>query len=111
VELLPTGGDPAAAEASIVMLDGSRAGETLDAFLQGPSGQLEVPDYRVGDEVVVSQSLEPDSVYVAVADRWRIPALALMSRSSPRSRGRRRSSSSRRCWEATSTSRGSSSRA
>jgi len=78
VELLAPGGDPAAPEARVLMLDGSRAGETLDAFLQGPSGQLQVPDYRVGDEVVVSQSLEPDSVYVAVADRWRIPALALM---------------------------------
>jgi uncharacterized membrane protein len=60
------------------MLDGPREGEIVDAFLQGPSGQLAVPDYRVDDEVVVSQSLEPDNVYVAVADRWRIPALALM---------------------------------
>jgi uncharacterized membrane protein len=78
VELLPVGDDPAAPEARVLLLDGARAGETLDAFLQGPSGQLEVPDYRAGDEVVVSQSLEPDSVYVAVADRWRIPALAIM---------------------------------
>lgn len=78
VELLETGDDPAAPEALVLLLDGPRAGETLEAFLQGPSGQLEVPDYRVGDEVVVSQSLEPDSVYVAVADRWRIPALGIM---------------------------------
>jgi uncharacterized membrane protein len=78
VELLDPGADPAAPEALVLLLDGSRAGEELEAFLQGPSGQLEVPDYRVGDEVVVSQSLEPDSVYVAVADRWRIPALAIM---------------------------------
>jgi uncharacterized membrane protein len=78
VDLLPAGEDPAAPEALVLLLDGPREGETLEAFLQGPSGQLEVPDYRPGDEVVVSQSLEPDSVYVAVADRWRIPALALM---------------------------------
>ncbi len=78
VELLETGDDPAAPEARVLLLDGARQGETLDAFLQGPSGQLDVPDYQVGDEVVVAQSLEPDSVYVAVADRWRIPALGIM---------------------------------
>ena len=77
-ELLPATGDPGAPEARVLLLDGLRAGETLDAFLQGPSGQMHVPDYRVGDEVIVSHSLEPDSVYVAVADRWRVPALALM---------------------------------
>ncbi|MCU0484442.1 MAG: YibE/F family protein [Chloroflexi bacterium] len=78
VELLEPGDDPAAPEARVLLLAGSRAGETLEAFLQGPSGQLEVPDYQVGDEVVVSQSLEPASVYVAVADRYRIPALGIM---------------------------------
>jgi uncharacterized membrane protein len=78
VELLETGDDPAAPEARVLILDGHRAGETLAAFLQGPSGQLHVPDYRVGDEVIVSQSLEPAGIYVAVADRFRIPALAMM---------------------------------
>lgn len=79
VELLEATDNSGAPEARVLMLDGRRLGQTLDAFLQGPSGQLEVPDYRVDDEVIVSQSLDPDGAYVAVADRWRIPALALMA--------------------------------
>ena len=58
-ELLPATGDPGAPEARVLLLDGLRAGETLNAFLQGPSGQMHVPDYRVGDEVIVAgQSAE-----------------------------------------------------
>jgi len=51
----------------------------MDAFLQGPEGQLQIPDYKVGDEVVVSFSLEPDSTFVAVSDRWRVPALLFVT--------------------------------
>ena len=36
-----------------------RAGETLDGYLQGPSGEEDLPRYQVGDEVVVNASQSP----------------------------------------------------
>jgi uncharacterized membrane protein len=78
VELHATGGDPTLPDVSVVVLDGARAGEVLDGYLQGPAGQLDVPDYAVGEEVVVSVSAQPDGSFVAVSDRWRVPALALI---------------------------------
>jgi uncharacterized membrane protein len=73
-----TGGDPSQPDVTIRVLDGPRAGEVIDGYLQGPAGQLELPEYAVGDEVVVSLSLEPEAVFVAVSDRWRVPVLGLM---------------------------------
>jgi uncharacterized membrane protein len=78
VELLDNGGDPSQPDVSVVVLDGPRAGDRLDGYLEGPSGQLDVPEYAIGDEVVVSLSLEPDSTFISVSDRWRIPVLGLM---------------------------------
>ncbi|MEO8571653.1 MAG: YibE/F family protein [Chloroflexota bacterium] len=79
VELLPKQvGDIPAPDVRLFVIDGPRAGETIDGFLQGPSGQQEIPRYQIGDEVVVNVSLDPGAPFVSVADLYRIPALALL---------------------------------
>jgi uncharacterized membrane protein len=81
IELLPQDPTAPGPDARVQLLDGPRAGETLEAFLEGPSGQQEVPRYDIGEEVVVSISVDPtdpddpSSTYVAVTDRWRAPVL------------------------------------
>jgi uncharacterized membrane protein len=75
---LPQGDDATAPDVRIEVLSGKTAGQTIDAYLQGPSGNQELPRYAVGDEVVVNVSLEPDSTFVAVGDLYRVPALALL---------------------------------
>jgi uncharacterized membrane protein len=79
VELLPTSGQPGEPDARVLVLDGPNAGAEMDAYLQGPSGQQEVPRYLVGDEVIVNVSQQgEDEDFVAVADRYRVPPLALL---------------------------------
>ncbi|HEY7735457.1 MAG TPA: YibE/F family protein [Candidatus Limnocylindrales bacterium] len=79
VERLDPGVDGTGPDARVQILDGSRKGETLDAYLEGPSGQQQVPLYEPGDEVIVSVSGDNESgTFVAVSDRWRIPTLALL---------------------------------
>jgi uncharacterized membrane protein len=79
VELLDTGGVPGSPDARVIVVDGPQAGSKLDAYLQGPSGQQEVPRYAVGDEVIVNISQQgEDADFVAVADRYRVPALAAL---------------------------------
>jgi uncharacterized membrane protein len=79
VELLETGGVPGSPDARVIVVDGPQAGTMLDAYLQGPSGQQEVPRYLVGDEVIVNISQQgEDANFVAVADRYRVPALAAL---------------------------------
>jgi uncharacterized membrane protein len=73
--LLPASNDPARPDVRIEVVGGPRHGDILEGYLQGPSGQLDLPAYAPGDEVVVSISREPDSTFIAVADRWRIPVL------------------------------------
>jgi uncharacterized membrane protein len=76
--LLPDGGDPALPDVRVTILGGPRAGETLDAVIQGPAGQQEVPTYAVGDEVVVSFSDGPEGLFAAVSDRYRVPLFAAL---------------------------------
>jgi uncharacterized membrane protein len=79
VELLATGGVPGSPDARVIVVDGPQAGSMLDAYLQGPSGQQEVPRYAIGDEVIVNISQQgEDANFVAVADRYRVPALAAL---------------------------------
>jgi len=78
VELLPASDDPTAPDVRVLALDGDKKGQTLDAHLQGPSGQDALPRYQVGDEVVVNVSLDPTAPFIAVADLYRVPALALL---------------------------------
>jgi uncharacterized membrane protein len=66
-------------EAAVLLLDGPDAGQQVQAFLQGPSGSVSIPDYRVGDDVVVVITGEPESEFIAVADRWRVPILGWLA--------------------------------
>ncbi len=78
-ELLPPSNEPGAPDARVLVLDGPQAGSTLDAVLQGPSGQQSVPRYAVGDEVILNISQQgTDADFIAVADRYRVPALAAL---------------------------------
>jgi uncharacterized membrane protein len=79
IELLPNTGDPNQPDARVMVVDGPGAGTTLDSYLQGPSGQQEVPRYAIGDEVIVNVSQQgEDQDFVAVADRYRVPALGAL---------------------------------
>lgn len=62
--------------AVVVFVEGSRAGQRTEAQVEGPSGQLQLPDYQAGDEVVVALDTDPDgNQTTAVIDRWRLPVL------------------------------------
>jgi uncharacterized membrane protein len=79
VELLAPSDVPGAPDARVTVVDGPQAGTTLDAILQGPSGQQAVPRYAVGDEVIVNisqQGVDPD--FIAVGDRYRVPVLVAL---------------------------------
>ena len=62
VAFLPAGDGVTAPDVQILILSGPQRGETIDGYLQGPSGQVDLPRYDIGDEVIVNASLEPDSV-------------------------------------------------
>lgn len=65
-----------AADVEVELLDGPDKGQRIAAYLQGPSGQLDLPTYDIGDEVVVTatqQDQGPD--FAAISDRWRLPFL------------------------------------
>jgi uncharacterized membrane protein len=78
VEFLPSGPDGTGPDVRLRVTAGPRAGETLDGFLQGPSGEEDLPRYQVGDEVVINASQEPDGAVITVGDLYRIPALAIL---------------------------------
>jgi uncharacterized membrane protein len=79
VELLATADQPGQPDARVMVVEGPDAGKMLDAFLQGPSGQEDVPRYAVGDEVIVNISQQgQDADFIAVADRYRVPALGAL---------------------------------
>jgi uncharacterized membrane protein len=62
--------------AQIVFVDGSRAGQRAEAQVEGSSGQLQLPDYQAGDEVLAALDTDPDgNQTAAVVDRWRLPVL------------------------------------
>jgi uncharacterized membrane protein len=77
VELLPAG-DGTSPDVRLQITAGPRAGETVDGFLQGPSGAEDLPRYNVGDEVVINASQEPDGEVITVGDLYRIPVLAIL---------------------------------
>jgi uncharacterized membrane protein len=70
----PTG--PQGPTGTVKFLDGAQAGQTVPATIEGPSGALQIPDYRVGDEVLVAIDHLPDgTTQVSVVDRWRLPLI------------------------------------
>lgn len=65
--------------AQVLMLDGPRTGETVQAYVEGPGGSQVMANYQPGDEVVVT--ITPDAngaPYIAVTDRWRLPILGIL---------------------------------
>jgi uncharacterized membrane protein len=78
VAFLPPSEDVTAPDVQIQILAGPKRGQTIDGHLQGPSGQEDLPRYDIGDEVIVNASLEPDSVFISVADLYRVPVLGLL---------------------------------
>ena len=87
VTALLTTGDQVAPQASVLLLDGNHKGETINALLESPTSQTQIPKYQPGDEVLVAIDLQPDgTITYSVIDRWRAPilltivgALALMT--------------------------------
>jgi uncharacterized membrane protein len=62
--------------AVVAYVDGVRSGQQVEAQVEGPSGQLQLPDYRPGDDVIVAIDVDPDGGQsVAIVDRWRLPLL------------------------------------
>ena len=79
VQLLPAGTDVTQPDVRIEIVDGPNKGHVVNGYLQGPSGQQDLPRYNVGDEVVVDISTQPDeTTYIAVADLYRVPVLGLL---------------------------------
>ena len=73
-EVPPSGLEP---DVLAEILEGERAGQQVRAVLQGPAGELDVPNYRIGDEVIVTFIPQPgEPEFVAITDRWRLPILA-----------------------------------
>jgi len=65
-----------APQATVLILDGDRRGDTITATLESPTSQAAIPDYAPGDEVLVAIDLQPDgTVTYSVIDRWRAPIL------------------------------------
>ena len=75
---LPNSEDATQPDVRILVVEGKQAGQTIDGYLQGPSGQEDLPRYNIGDDVVVTASLEPDSTFTAVSDLYRVPVLSLL---------------------------------
>lgn len=64
-------------DARVRLLEGPKADQEIEAYLQGPGGQQDSSGYRVGEEVVVTLTRTADgSEMAAVSDRWRLPQLA-----------------------------------
>jgi len=77
IELLPAT-DATTPDVRLQITSGPRAGETVDGFLQGPSGSQDLPRYNVGDEVVINAAQGPDREVITVGDLYRIPVLAIL---------------------------------
>jgi uncharacterized membrane protein len=79
IEVQP-GDNPSQPNARISVIDdvagGPKAGDIVEGFVQGTTQAA--PDYRVGDDVLVEISTDPDAGFVAITDRYRVPTLALL---------------------------------
>ena len=74
------GDDPSRPNARVVVIDsvrgGPKAGDIVEGFVQGTTEAA--PDYRIGDDVIVEISKDPNTGFVAIADRYRVPTLAIL---------------------------------
>lgn len=64
----------------VLVLEGPQADQVVGAYLGSSSTATRVEDFAVGDEVVVRFTGQPDgSVYIDVADRYRLPVIAILA--------------------------------
>jgi uncharacterized membrane protein len=79
VEIEP-GSNPSQPNARVEVVEGvpggPATGDIVEGFVQGTT--VAAPDYRVGDEVIVETSNDPEFGFVAIADRYRVPTLAFL---------------------------------
>jgi uncharacterized membrane protein len=67
-------------DARVLLLEGPRASQEVEAYLEGPGGQQDTNAYLVGEDVVVAFTMTSDgSESVSVNDRWRVPQLAWLA--------------------------------
>ena len=79
VEIMAAGADPTVPDVRVRVLAGPRRGEVLEGYLQGPVGTQEsAPRYDLGEDVIVNISAQPDGIFVAVGDLWRIPVIGVL---------------------------------
>ena len=72
-------GTPPVDIAKVRVLEGDRAGQLIDAYMQAPGGAQAQGTYQPGDEVVVTVTEGPEGdPFVAVSDRWRLPWLQIL---------------------------------
>jgi uncharacterized membrane protein len=63
----------------VLVLEGPSADQVVGAYLGTASLATRVEDFRVGDEVVVRFTGQPDgSAYIEVSDRYRLPVIAIL---------------------------------
>jgi uncharacterized membrane protein len=72
---------PPVPTATVTILDGPKAGTTVNALLAGPSGSQDAITYAAGQEVVVTFTVQADGSdpYVEVTDHWRLPGLGVLA--------------------------------
>jgi uncharacterized membrane protein len=67
-------------DARVLLLEGPQAGVEVDAYRQGPGGQQDSNAYRVGEDVVVTETANPEGgTFIAIEDRWRLPQLLILT--------------------------------
>ena len=67
-------------DARVLLLEGRNAGTEVEAYRQGPGGQQDSNAYRVGEDVVVTSTGNPQGgTFLAIADRWRLPQLIVLT--------------------------------
>ena len=74
------GSNPSQPNARVEVVDGVPggpvAGDIVEGFVQGTTEAA--PDHRVGDEVIVEMSTDPEVGFVAIVDRYRVPILSVL---------------------------------
>ena len=66
-------------DARVLLLEGPRAGQEADAYLQAPGGAQILPSYAVGDDVLVTITDAPSGPpFLAISDRWRLAELGIL---------------------------------
>jgi uncharacterized membrane protein len=67
-------------DARVLLLEGPQAGSEVEAYRQGPGGQQDGNAYRVGEDVVVTSTGNPQGgTFLAIEDRWRLPHLIILT--------------------------------